>query len=125
VVTNFQELSNQIIRSEVYDQEVLRSEISDQIDRLMAAQKMNNAELARKLKTSPAYVTKILRGNANFTLDSLVQIARALGCKYVPVFVPVNIWEQIEAIHLSATTTIQNGPPVEAYTPALADEDAA
>ena len=125
VITNFKELRGQITRSERYDQEVLRSEISDQIDRLMSTQHMTKAELARKLKTSSAYVTKILRGNANFTLDSLVQIGRALGCKYIPIFVPVNIWKQIEAIHLSATATVQSGPSTEAYSPTIVDENVA
>jgi plasmid maintenance system antidote protein VapI len=125
VISNFQELANQFNRSETFDQEVLRGEISDQIDRLMTTQQMTKADLARKLKTSPAYVTKILRGNANFTLDSLVQIGRALGCKYVPIFVPMNIWKQIEAVHFSVTATVQSGPSTEAYTPDVTSENAA
>lgn len=40
---------------------------------------ISRAELARRLGTSPAYVTKILRGNVNFTLASLVKLARAVG----------------------------------------------
>ena len=39
---------------------------------------VTRAELARRLGTSAAYVTKILRGNANFTLASLARLARAL-----------------------------------------------
>lgn len=42
---------------------------------------LSRSDLARKLDASPAYVTKILRGNANFTLDSLVKIAHAVGCQ--------------------------------------------
>ena len=34
--------------------------------------------MARRLGTSPAYVTKVLRGNANFTLATIVKLARAL-----------------------------------------------
>jgi transcriptional regulator with XRE-family HTH domain len=37
--------------------------------------------LAEKIGSSPAYVTKILRGETNFTLDSMVKIATALGCE--------------------------------------------
>ncbi len=40
---------------------------------------ISRAELARRLGTSPAYVTKVLRGNVNFTLASLVKLARAVG----------------------------------------------
>ncbi|MGL4398710.1 MAG: helix-turn-helix domain-containing protein, partial [Luteolibacter sp.] len=37
--------------------------------------------LADKIGSSPAYITKILRGETNFTLDSMVKIATALGCE--------------------------------------------
>ncbi len=39
------------------------------------------AELARRLGTSKAYVTKVLGGNANFTLYSLAKLALAVGGK--------------------------------------------
>ena len=120
---DFKELVSRIKDSERYDQEVLRSDISDQISYLMDAQDISKAELARRLRKSRAYVTKILQGNANFTLDTLVQIGRALGCKYVPLFVPVNMWKQIEAVHLSATATVQSGPSTETYTPTGTDEN--
>lgn len=101
---NFQDLVGRIKREERFDQEALRAQISDQISCLMTAQGVSRAEMAKRLRTSRAYVTKILQGNANFTGDSLVQIARVLGCKYVPVFVPVNEWTQFEAVHIEATT---------------------
>lgn len=37
--------------------------------------------LAGKIGTSPAYITKILRGDTNFTLDSMARIAQALDCE--------------------------------------------
>lgn len=40
---------------------------------------ISRAELARRLGTSPAYITKILGGNANFTLATMVKLATALG----------------------------------------------
>lgn len=39
----------------------------------------SRSELARRLDTSPAYVTKILNGGANFTLASLARLAATLG----------------------------------------------
>lgn len=35
--------------------------------------------LAEKLGTSPAYVTKVFRGDANLTIESMVKLARATG----------------------------------------------
>lgn len=43
---------------------------------------VSRAELARRLGTSQAYVTKILRGNANFTLRTMARIALALGLEF-------------------------------------------
>lgn len=40
---------------------------------------MSRAELARRLGTSQAYVTKILRGSVNFTLETMILLARALN----------------------------------------------
>lgn len=47
--------------------------------RLMEEQKISRAELARRLGTSRAYVTKLLGGNANFTLQTMAKVAMALG----------------------------------------------
>ena len=59
----------------------LVQELTEDICRLMEAQEVSRSELARRLGTSPAYVTKILRGNANFTLTSLVKLCRALNAE--------------------------------------------
>jgi transcriptional regulator with XRE-family HTH domain len=47
----------------------------------MKASGLTRSALAEKIGSSPAYVTKILRGDTNFTLDSMVKIANALGCE--------------------------------------------
>ena len=47
----------------------------------MKASGLTRCALAEKIGSSPAYVTKILRGHTNFTLDSMVKIATALGCE--------------------------------------------
>jgi transcriptional regulator with XRE-family HTH domain len=43
--------------------------------------KMNwsNADLARELGTSRAYITKIMRGDQNLSIDKITEIADALG----------------------------------------------
>lgn len=42
---------------------------------------LTRSALAEKIGSSPAYITKILRGDTNFTLDSMVKIANALDCE--------------------------------------------
>jgi transcriptional regulator with XRE-family HTH domain len=92
----------QLRKSETYDKEAVRDEISEQIHLIMAREEVKPAELARRLGKSRAYVTKILQGNANFTIDSLVQIARALGYRYAPVFVAKSHWKPANEFHVSA-----------------------
>lgn len=55
-------------------------EFTEDVVGRLEAEGISRAELARRIKASPAYVTKILRGNTNFTLESMVRIAQALGC---------------------------------------------
>jgi predicted transcriptional regulator len=39
------------------------------------------ADTARVLNTSQAYMTKVFKGDVNFTIDSMVRLTRALGGK--------------------------------------------
>jgi transcriptional regulator with XRE-family HTH domain len=39
------------------------------------------ADLAHKIGTSPAYISKIFRGDANLTIESMVKLSRATGGK--------------------------------------------
>src|SRR6266404_5150656 len=103
MTNKFQGLVRDIKGSEVYDKEVARGDISDQIHALMERQNVKPSELARRLGKSRAYITKLLQGNANFTIDSLVQIARALGCRYTPLFISRGAWEEVERMCFSAT----------------------
>ena len=54
-------------------------EFTEALCRRMDEQRLSRVDLARRLGTSPAYVTKILRGNANFTLATMARLAQALG----------------------------------------------
>ncbi len=54
-------------------------DISDQISELMESVSINKTELAEKLGSSKAFVSKILRGDANMTLKTLTKIVFALG----------------------------------------------
>jgi transcriptional regulator with XRE-family HTH domain len=54
-------------------------DITEQIVSLMEEKKMSRIKLAEKLKCSPAYITKLLRGDQNLTVKKLVEIALALG----------------------------------------------
>lgn len=77
----FAELFHRLAESEDYLIDALKVEIAEQIYAAMEQQNVKKAELARRLGTSRAYVTKLLQGNVNFTIDSLVKVARVLDCQ--------------------------------------------
>jgi len=53
-------------------------DFTENVSRLMKLRGVNRTELARRLGTSQAYVTKLLCGEANFTLTTLVKVSLAL-----------------------------------------------
>jgi transcriptional regulator with XRE-family HTH domain len=65
-----------------YNQESLLLEVARRISDAMEEQNVSRAELARRLRVSPPYITKILRGHENFSLQTLARIAFALGRKW-------------------------------------------
>ena len=77
----FAELFNRLQDSEAYEVDALKVELCEQIYLIMEREGVTKAELARRLETSRAYITKLLQGSANLTLESLVKVARALECK--------------------------------------------
>ncbi len=56
-------------------------EFTEDLCRLMEQRGVTKAELAKRLGSSPAYVTKALQGNTNFTIESMVRLTRALDGK--------------------------------------------
>jgi transcriptional regulator with XRE-family HTH domain len=58
--------------------------------KIMEANGVTRSDLARRLRVSPAYITKVLRGNVNFTVDSMVRLVRAAGGKVSIHIAPIN-----------------------------------
>ncbi len=64
-----------------YDTEGVKLELAEQIVALMEGAGVTKSALAARLAVAPAYVTKVLRGTTNFTVESMVKIARALSAE--------------------------------------------
>ncbi len=65
-----------------YKAEMAVMEITEEIVRRMDELGITKSELARRIGSSPAYVTKILRGDTNFTFDTMVKLGTALDCEF-------------------------------------------
>jgi len=74
-------LYEEIKEDEEYLLEELRVCIIEEIIQSMESKGIDQAELARRLKTSRAYITKLFNTSINLTLASLVKISKALGTK--------------------------------------------
>jgi transcriptional regulator with XRE-family HTH domain len=51
---------------------------SIELNRFFKQSGLAKKDLADKIKTSPAYITKVFRGDANFTIETMVKLARAV-----------------------------------------------
>lgn len=90
-----------------YKEEMLFLEITERIVALMEAAKMSKADLARRLGCTPAYITKLLSGSTNFTVNTLLRIGDALdadlrvsleGSAGVDIDTPFDITELLNLI---------------------------
>lgn len=52
---------------------------ANKLAQIMKAKEINNSELAERIGSSPAYMTKVLRGDANYTIETMVKLADASG----------------------------------------------
>jgi len=86
--------------SQEYKRERIVLELGESIVKRMEELGINRAELAKRLGVSNPMVTKMLRGNANFTLRTLVGLAAALEQDLSPIeFVPGSL--QARRFHVS------------------------
>jgi predicted transcriptional regulator len=56
-------------------------EFTSDLYQLMKRREKTKADVARSLKTSQAYITKVFKGDVNFTINSMVRLTRTLGGK--------------------------------------------
>lgn len=73
-----------------YYEEDMLLDVSTRIIDVMEKQKITRSHLAKKMDVSPAYITKILRGHANMSIESLAKVAFALDLKWECILIPQN-----------------------------------
>ena len=61
-----------------YDENRFNLSILSQVFSIMKKEKITNAELANRMNVSRAYITKLFKGNCNFTIKTVTAICRAL-----------------------------------------------
>lgn len=90
----------------------------------MAAQGISKADLARKLGVSKPYVTKLLGGGANLTLESMVRLAEALDCSLSTHLTQAGFSPRwVDVSDTSETCRIEAKPAKVTYQPVLAEDN--
>lgn len=85
----FYKLLESAKQSDAYWAEKAILEYTEEAVAQMELKNMSRSELAERLGgKKPAFVTKLLRGNNNFTFDTACRIARALDMEFVPHMKP-------------------------------------
>jgi transcriptional regulator with XRE-family HTH domain len=83
-------------------------EFTEELSRWMEARGISQAELAAAIGASQPYVSKVLKGNVNFTLATLTKLARAVGA--------------MVHIQLAPLESRQSGLPEEQPRPGLPEK---
>jgi len=96
--------------SRSFEVEGLKHEISESIFQAMERNDVSRAALAEQLGTSRAYVTKVLQGATNFTLESLVKIAGALNCNVSVQMTPRKMEKRREGHRRAVAPTSRRAP---------------
>ncbi len=65
--------------TEVYSEELAILDYTTEVVQRMKSLNVSKTELARRLDVAPAYVSKLIGGSNNFTLRTMVRVARALS----------------------------------------------
>lgn len=79
------------------------------ISKTMTEKGISKSDLARLIGKSPAYVTKIMTGDCNLTIESMVTISRAIGMKFTPL-----VTEDTKPLSSSNVVTINYNPKLRA-----------
>jgi transcriptional regulator with XRE-family HTH domain len=75
---SFATLFEEAEESAEYWQQDATLDFAEELFRLLEEEGVSRAELARRIGTSQAYVTQVLRADANFTLNTMTRLALAV-----------------------------------------------
>jgi transcriptional regulator with XRE-family HTH domain len=85
----YRELTEKLEKDPTYWVESMRFDYVEEVERMMEERGVSRAELARRLDSSPAYVTQLFRAMFNPTLLTLAKVAVALDAKVALHLSPV------------------------------------
>lgn len=61
--------------------------ITEKIGKIMKSKNIKNKDLAKRMNVDPSYITKLLSGYKNMTIETIAKVAVALNMKYTSDFI--------------------------------------
>ncbi len=71
-----------------YYEEDMLLDIATRVIEALEEKKITRTELARRMSVSPPYITKILQGHANMSIETLTKVAFAIDLKWECLLIP-------------------------------------
>lgn len=96
-----------------YKLEGLELHFTEKILAIMKERGMSRSELAKKMGTSNAYISKLFKNGSNLTLKSMLALVEAIDC-----FIKLDVVEKTSSYKTESYSTIQQG----LYYPIQADD---
>ncbi len=97
-------------QSDEYWVEQAKIDFATSLESRRRASLLSYKEVAARLKTSAAYISKVFRGDSNLTIESMVKLARATGghleVKVVEPKAAIASWGGAEALRVKRTLHI-------------------
>ncbi len=119
---SFRELFEEARQRDTYWEERAVLEFTEEVYRRMEDLGLTKRQLAERLGTSAAYVTKVLGGDANFTLRTMVRLARALESNVQVHLEPgKGRGRGVGGREPDSGPTDYSNPPEEDFVPAVAE----
>lgn len=78
---DFQRLAQESRQHDQYWISLATYDFLEQLHEAMESAKISRTELAARLFASRPYISKIFRGETNFTLETMIKLSRRVGCK--------------------------------------------
>ena len=97
-----------------YWSELARLDYAIELNEKMEEQNISRSNLAEKISVSKAYISKILGGYANFTIDSMSKLAFTLGYKIKVTFDAI---DDAKNISQDSWKSVSHDKPLPQLTP--------
>ena len=89
-IKSFKEIREKYQKHDSYWSERAKLHYSMAFNRLFKKKGITQSELAKNLGTSSAYITKVFRGDTNFTIETMVKLARSVdGELHIDIVTPI------------------------------------